>query len=163
MKFKRSITNWMLALLAASVLSFVGCQSPHLTVPEEPGEVAILPMRQGSVELEGILRPDGTVEPTSGRGQTVPGQAFYVRDVRSARQEEGYPRLQVTVASRSGSTTNLRYRIIWFDEDGMEVAGGGGWTPVTLAARETQQLTGVGRSTAAHSFRVFIQEMDFAR
>lgn len=150
--------------MLAGVLFFVaGCQAPHVTVPEQPGEVAILPMRSGSVEIEGMLNPDGTVNPTSGRGQTVPGQSFYVSNVVAARQEESFPRVQVSLTSRSGSDVNLRYRVIWFDEDEMEIPGGSGWNPVLLSPRETVQISSVGRSTAAKQFRVFIQELSYRR
>ncbi|MCC5834676.1 MAG: DUF1425 domain-containing protein [Opitutales bacterium] len=152
-----------IALLASLLLVVSACQTPHITVPSEPGDVAVLPMRAGSVEVEGILNPDGSVNPTSGRGVTVPGQSFYVSNVVSAREEEGYPRVQVSLTSRSSSDVNLRYRVIWFDEDEMEISGGSGWTPVLLSPRETIQLSSVGRSTAAKQFRVFIQELSYRR
>lgn len=154
---------WALGLLTFLALFISGCQTPHVTVPTEPGDVAVLPMRSGSVEIEGMLKPDGTVNPTSGRGQTVPGQSFYVSNVVAARQEESYPRVQVSLTSRSSNDVNLRYRVIWFDEDEMEVQGGSGWTPVLLSPRETIQLSSVGRSTAAKQFRVFIQELNYRR
>lgn len=163
MNTRRILTS--LLTLTAFTLLWSGCQTPQPTEPKNPGDVVILPMRQAGVEVEGIIKPDGTLNPVvSSRSQRLPGQSFYVRDVRSTKDDAGYVNLQITASSLSTRNVNLRYRIVWFDSDGMEIEpGSSGWTNINLAPRESASLRGLARGRDAKTFRVFIQTFDFQR
>lgn len=140
------------------------CQSTRMTEPKDPGDVVIIAMSQSAVEIEGIIKPDGTVNSVNGRAQTLPGQPFYIREVITSRDSAGVVTLQITASSLSSSNLNLRYRVVWFNEDGMEIEpGASGWTQVSFTPRESKSLRSVARSDNPKTFRVFVQSFEFQR
>lgn len=158
---KSTIALTVLPLLAAFLAA---CQSNRMTEPEQPGDVVIIPMSQSALEIEGIFKADGTLNPINGRSQTLPGQPFYIRDIVSSRDEAGMVTVQLTVSSLSTRDLNLRYRIVWFDEGGMEIEpGASGWTQVSMTPRESKSLSAVARSKNPKTFRAFVQSFDFQR
>ena len=161
---KNKIRKLFLIAVPLAATLMAGCQTGRMTEPKEPGDVVIIPMSQAGVEIEGILKPDGTVNSVNGRSQTLPGQPFYIRDVNTSRDSAGVVTLQITASSLSSSALHLRYRVVWFNEEGMEIEpGSSGWTQVSYTPRESKSLRSVARSANPKTFRVFVQSFDFQR
>ena len=164
MTMKINILKFFLLAVPLAATLLAGCQTGRMTEPKEPGDVVSIPMSQAGIEIEGILKADGTVNMVNGRSQTLPGQPFYIRSIVSSRDDAGVITLQITASSLSSSELSLRYRVVWFNNDGMEIEpGASGWTQVTFAPRESKSLRSVARADNPKTFRAFVQSFDFQR
>ncbi len=83
-----------------------------------------------------------------------------ILNVNQVRVSSDLLKIQVQLENLKSRTMNFRYRIEWYDKDGMKIDSPTDlWKPITLQGRETSTISSVATSPQAADFVVKFQEV----
>ena len=83
-----------------------------------------------------------------------------ILNVNQVRVSTDLLKIQVQLENLKSSTMNFRYRVEWYDQDGMKIDSPTDlWKPITLQGRETSTISSVATSPRAVDFVVKFQEV----
>ena len=78
-----------------------------------------------------------------------------------SRFVNGMLQAQVELESDDSDPTELNYKFVWFDSDGMSIdSDNSPWQPLYLSGREVKSLRGLAPNPAARTFKVVIKNAE---
>lgn len=80
-----------------------------------------------------------------------------VVDVRESRVNDGFMKVQVELVNNNLRPGNMNYKFEWFDEAGMIVNTGTGWTGITIQTGEQISLAATAPNERCRDFRLKIE------
>jgi len=149
--------TFLLILMLGAIFNFVACAGQIRT---ESGEINKLGWGSG-IQIKSHYDEYGALQIAPELNNPMYGYDFRITALNGFTADNGIKVAQVSVMNKTNSTLNLQYRFSWFDANGMEIAPGtGGWLPKQLYSYETQNLSGVARSSRAQQVTIYVRKIN---
>ena len=86
------------------------------------------------------------------------GTDVWVTDVRMAKGSADHYTLQANVVNNTRSVAQLKYRVVWLDENGVEFSSvNAQWRDISISAKDIMGLKSVAPTPTTADFRIHIK------